>query len=166
MNGQRVVAAGALLLAVNLLSGCAAAGLTVAGAGAGVAMGSGVEHTLNGIAFKTFTAPVDEIRVATMDAFRRMDMTVTEDAKTEEGWKLAATARDRVIDVELEGLTRNLTRMRVVANKGEIFFKDAATGTEVIMQVAQSLDERAMARRQEPPAPNKQATATKGGKRT
>lgn len=165
MKRLGVVAPG-LILGAMLLSGCAAAGLTVAGAGAGVAMGSGVEHTLNGIAFKTFTAPMDEVRLATMDAFRRMDMTISEDAKTEEGWKLAATARERVIDVELEGLTKNLTRMRVVANKGEIFFKDAATGTEVIMQVAHSLDERAVARRQEAPIPNKQATAPKGAKRT
>lgn len=168
MGRSRVGAYALLLLGPLLLGGCAAAGLTVAGAGAGVAMGSGVEHTLNGIAFKTFTAPMEDVRLATMEAFQRMDMTVTGDDKTEDGWKLSVTARERVIDVELEKLTRNLTRMRVVANKGDIFFKDAATGTEVIMQVAQSLDERAVARRQEPvpsTAP-KQATATKGAKRT
>lgn len=162
MKRLAVVAASAMLL-----GGCAAAGLTVASAGAGVAMGSGVEHTLNGIAFKTFTAPAEEVRQATLDAFRRMDMALEGDAATDEGFTLTATARERTIDVEIESLTRNLTRMRVVANNGAIFFKDAATGTEIILQVAQALDERLLARRQAPaPAPRKQATAAKRGKRT
>jgi len=48
----------ALVLAV-LLQGCAAAGLAVVGAGAGVGMGTGVEHQLNGVAYKTFATPID-----------------------------------------------------------------------------------------------------------
>src|SRR5690606_28249381 len=101
---------GAVLLAANLAGGCAAIGLTAASAGAGVAMGSGVEHTLNGIALKTFTAPSEDVRVATLDALRRMDMTIGEEGDSEEGWTIQATARDRTIDIELESLTRNLTR--------------------------------------------------------
>lgn len=155
-----------MLLAVPSLGGCAAAGLTVASATAGVAMGSGVEHTLNGIAYKTFTAPADDVRIATLDALRRMDMTVGEDAAMEDGWVVQATARDRTIDIELESLTRNLTRMRVVANQGDIFFKDAATGTEVILQVALALDERAAMARRAPPTPAKKQAAGKIGKRS
>jgi hypothetical protein len=166
MKRLSVAAPGILLLGAILLGGCAAAGLTVASAGAGVAMGSGVEHTLNGIAFKTFTAPADDVRLATLDALRRMDIALAADEKTDEGWRLAATARDRMIDIDIEGLTRNLTRVRVVANKGDIFFKDAATGTEVILQVAHALDERAVARRQEKPPPTGKQAATKSGKRT
>jgi len=68
-------------------------------------------------------------------------MDVTADAKTEDGWALSAAATDRTIDIELETLTDHTTRMRVVANAGQIFFKDASTATEIINQTAQALDE-------------------------
>jgi hypothetical protein len=156
-----------MALAAALLSGCAVAGLTVAGAGAGVAMGNGVEHTMSGIGYKTFTAPLGDVRQATLQSLRRMDISVEGEAATDDGWMVTGTARDRTIDIELESLTPRATRMRVVANKGQIFFKDAATSTEVILQTAQSLEELAIARAKETPvaAPAKQAAA-KGGKRT
>lgn len=128
------------LFAVTLaLQGCAAAGVTLAGAGAGVGMGAGVEHTLNGIVFKTFTASANEVRFATLKALDLMGMPVTDDQKTVVGWKLTATATERTIDIELESITERTTRMRVVANEGSIFFKDASTATEIIAQTAQSL---------------------------
>jgi len=153
-------------VAASLLSGCAAAGLTVASAGAGVAMGNGVEHTMSGIGYKTFTASIGEVRLATLQSLRRMDITIEGDAASDNGWMLTGTARDRTIDIELESLTARATRMRVVANKGQIFFKDAATSTEIILQTAQSLDEFALARAKEAPAPPSKQAATKGGKRT
>jgi len=64
---------------------------------------------------------------------------VKTDAKTETGWEVSATATDRVIEIELERLTDRTTRMRVVADKGEILFKDTATATEIILQTAQDL---------------------------
>ncbi|MCE3242614.1 MAG: hypothetical protein K0Q83_3121, partial [Deltaproteobacteria bacterium] len=39
------------------LSGCAAVGMTLFGVGAGVATGTSVSYTLDGIAYRTFTAP-------------------------------------------------------------------------------------------------------------
>src|SRR4051794_694139 len=134
-----------------LLQGCAAAGLAVAGAGAGVSMGTGVEHTMNGIAYKTFTAPANNVRFATLKTLDRMGMTITTDEQTEAGWKLVAAANERTIDIELERVTDQVTRMRVVANKGDIFFKDASTATEVILQTAQTL--------QDSPAPTARTTA-------
>ncbi len=160
----------AVALSACLLGGCAAAGVMVAGAGAGVAMGTGVEHTLSGITYKTFTASVDDMRQATLTTFQRMEMTVTEDSKSDDGWKISATAVQRTIDVELEMLTPSTTRMRVVANKGEIFFKDASTATEIILQTAQSLDDLKAKAAAAPVAPAKTTKATKtavnGGKRT
>ncbi len=66
-------------------------------------------------------------------------MTVTEDSETEDGWEIKATAAKREIDIELERLTKRATRMRVVANEGEIFFKDAATATEIIIMTAENV---------------------------
>ncbi len=124
-----------------LLQGCAEAALTAASAGAGVGMGAGVEHTMNGIVYKTFTASTNEVRFATLKALDRMGMPVTFDEKSDEGWKLTATASDRTIDVELKKLTDHATRMRVVANDGAFFFKDASTATEIITQTAQTLQD-------------------------
>lgn len=123
------------------LQGCAVAGLTVAEAGAGVGMGAGVEHTLNGIVFKTFTAPANNVRLAALKSLDRMGMPVTIDEKTDAGWKLTATAADRTIDIGLERLTDQVTRMRVVANEGVIFFKDSSTATEIILQTSDALRE-------------------------
>jgi Protein of unknown function (DUF3568) len=129
---------GPLGLAISV-SGCAGAGRAVMGATAGVSMGAGVEHTLNGVAYKTFTAPLDNVRLAALRTLNQMDMPVKTDTKTDGGWEVSATAAGRSIDIELERLTERTTRMRVVANKGEIFFKDTSTATEIILQTAQLL---------------------------
>ncbi len=125
----------ALLLVSMALQGCAAVALTAAG----VAGGAGVNHTLSGIAYKTFNNSLAELRVGTLRTLKDMDMTVTEDSKTEDGWEIKATATKREIEIELEQLTRRATRMRVVANEGEIFFKDAATATEIIIITAENV---------------------------
>jgi hypothetical protein len=143
-----------VVVALATLSGCAgAAGLTVAGAGAGVAMGTGVDYTLNGIAYKTFTAPMPEVRVATLRGLKRMAINVTKDEKTDTGWTIEATATDRTINIDLEKLTAETTRIRVVANDGYIFFKDRSTESEIIFQAAEALDH--------PPSPVKAAKTTK-----
>jgi hypothetical protein len=127
---------GTLLIALSL-QGCAAAGLGLATAGAGAGMSAGYEHTVNGIVYKTFAASTSEVRAATLKALKLMAMPVTLDAKSEAGWALTATASKRTIDIELQALTEQTTRMRVVANDGVIFFKDASTATEIINQTAQ-----------------------------
>ncbi len=69
----------ALLLASLALQGCAAVVLTAAG----VAGGAGVNHTLNGIAYKTFNNSLAELRAGTLRTLEEMDMTVIENSKTE-----------------------------------------------------------------------------------
>lgn len=123
------------------LQGCAGAGLAVIGAGAGVGMGTGVEHTLNGIDYKTFAVPLDSVHLAVRGTLKRLGMPITGDARTQSGYSLTATAADRTIDVQLERLTPQTTRLRVVANEGAFFFKDSSTATEIILQTAQSLQD-------------------------
>jgi hypothetical protein len=132
----------AALAAAGILTGCAAAGLTVIGAGAGVGMATGVDHTLTGTAYKTFTAPVNELRLATLQSLDRMDMKLSKDQADNGGWQLEATAADRRIEIELEKLTSATSRMRVVAHKGEWFLRDSATATEIVTQTAYALDDQ------------------------
>jgi len=124
-----------IVLCASSLQGCITAALAVGG----LVAGAGVDHTLNGIVYKTFAEPVGEVRLATLKTLRRMDMQVTQDEKSEGGWAIKAEANERYIDVELEPVSSRTTRMRVVANKGDIFFKDSATATEIIAQTAESL---------------------------
>jgi hypothetical protein len=129
------------------LHGCAAgAGMALIAAGAGLAVGTGVEHTLSGIAYKTFTVSQNELRFAALKTLHRMDIKVVKDAETADHHEILAEAADRKIEIELEPLTRRATRMRVVANMGAIFFKDASTATEIILQTAQTLDTQVSAR--------------------
>jgi hypothetical protein len=130
------------VVAAAVLVGCAPVALTAGG----IAGSTGVNHTMNGIAYKTFTTPMNTLRVATLKTLNRMEIKVTQDAKSEEGWKIAATAADRKIDIDLEQLTPATTRMRVVTSKGEFFFKDGATSTEIILQTAQLVENSAAKR--------------------
>lgn len=124
------------------LAGCAPVAMTAGG----IAGSAGVNHTMSGITYKTFTTPMRSLRVATLKTLNRMEFKVVRDGKSEDGWQIAATAADRTIDIELEQLTPAATRMRVVTNKGDFFFKDSATSTEIILQTAQ-LVESSTARR-------------------
>ncbi|MFQ5784200.1 MAG: DUF3568 family protein [Alphaproteobacteria bacterium] len=139
MNPLRIAA---ITVALLTLQGCAAVGLAVLGTGAGVAASAGIDHTLNGIAYKTFAASPNATRFATLKTLARMEMPVMKDSVDKENtriWEIVAEASDRTIEIELEELTPRTTRMRVIANNGP-FFKDAATATEIIVQTAATLD--------------------------
>lgn len=124
------------LSVILALGACAPVAMTAGG----IAGGAGVNHALNGIAYKTFTAPMRQVRVATIKSLNRMEMKVTQDGKSEDGWRIEAVAAERTIEIDLEALTPAATRMRVVTNNGELFFKDSATSTEIILQTAQRLE--------------------------
>jgi hypothetical protein len=140
-NSMKIAQIFALAALALGLQGCVAAGLAVAEAGAGIGIGAGIDHTMNGIVYKTFTASTNELRFAALDALDRMGMTVTSDVASEAGWQLTATATDRIIEIELQKLTVRATRMRIVANEGIVFFKDTSTATEIILQTAQALQD-------------------------
>lgn len=131
-----------VLAVVGLLGtqGCAAIGLTLFGVGAGVTAGTGVAYSLDSVAYKTFTTPVENLERATLTALRRMAIEVKENQSTEGGRKIVAVAGDRSIDIELDRLTAKTSRMRVNAKQGW-FFKDRATATEIIVQTDQTLEE-------------------------
>ena len=129
-----------LLLTVSLISlnGCAAVGMTLFGVGAGVATGTSVSYTLDGIAYRTFTASLPQLEGATRTALDRMGIRVSETAKTEQGKAIKALTNDREIEIELEMVSAKTTRIRTVAKQG-LFFKDRATATEIIMQTEKVL---------------------------
>jgi uncharacterized protein DUF3568 len=120
--------------------GCAGAGLALFGVGAGTAAGTGTAYTLDGIAYRTFTASLDDVRRATATSLRRMDIRVKTDRATESGRSIAAAAGDRKVAIDLEKLTGRTTRMRVTAKQNTVF-RDRATAGEIIAQTERALDD-------------------------
>lgn len=127
-----------LLVSFWTLSGCAAVGLTLFGVGAGVATGTSVAYTLDGIAYRTFTASLPQVERATRTALNHMGITVEATANTDQGKAIKAISYDRQIEIELEKVSPKTTRIRTVAKQG-MFFKDRATATEIIMQTERAL---------------------------
>jgi hypothetical protein len=123
---------------VPFLSSCAAVGLTLFGVGAGVATGTSVAYTLDGIAYRTFTAPLPKVEIATRTALDQMGIKVEATAKTGQGRAIKALGNDREIEIELEMVSSKTTRIRTVAKQG-VFFKDRATATEIILQTERIL---------------------------
>lgn len=111
------------------LTGCDPVTLTAASIGAA----TGVSHTLGGIIYKTFTAPMKTVERANIRALNDMGIQVTSRQTNEQGERvILAAAKNRDIEVLLEPLTKNTTRIRVIARNG--ILKDSATATEIVLQ--------------------------------
>jgi hypothetical protein len=137
----RTALAAWLVVAVLGTGGCAAPlGLMILSSGVGIAAGQGTQYTLDGIAYRTFTAPVEDVRRATQVTMRRMDVKLKTDEVTPEGRNLVAEVGDRTLHIELEKLTSRTTRMRITAKHGW-FWRDRATAGEFITQTERSLDD-------------------------
>ena len=121
------------------LNGCAAPlALTLFGVGAGVTTGTAIAYTMDGIAYRTFTAPLPQVERATLTALNDMGIKIEGTEKTDEGKAIKAKGIDRQIEIELQAVSSKTTRIRTVAKDG-IFFKDRATATEIILQTERVL---------------------------
>ena len=118
----------------STVTGCASVAVTVLGMGAGAA----VNHTLTGITYKTFTAPLPKVKIASIGALNRMGIKPSGSEKQEGNQIVKATAKDRDIEIVLEPISSNSTRMRVIARNGRVLY-DSATATEIIMQTERIL---------------------------
>ena len=136
------------LLVVTLsMTGCIAAaaipalGLAAMSDAAGGMAKAGVEHSMSGATYRTFTAPLAEVHTAVLQSFRDLEIEVTEDELLEDGrMRVAAEARDRHITVKLEPVTPALTRLMMSVRRGWVG-RDASTSTELIEQTARTLTE-------------------------
>lgn len=118
----------AICAAALLLGGCEAMAITAFGVGAA----TGVAQTLNGGAYRTFTAPVGEVKQATLATLKRMDIRVVSSKRAGNEEVILARAADREIEISLEVLSPNSTRMRSVTKQGLLY--DGATSLEIVLQ--------------------------------
>ena len=129
-EGMNKIFLAVIVVSTFALNGCVAVGLTALGVG----MATGVSHTLSGMVYKTFTTPQANVKQATLGAMHRMQIKVVKSEKKGTTQTIVGKAGDRDIEVELESLTPNTTRMLVTAKKDGGILRDGATATEVILQ--------------------------------
>jgi hypothetical protein len=136
----------ALVVLATTASGCAAlalpaVGMSMMGDAAGGVAKAGVERTMSGAMYRTFSAPLADVRDAVRQSFRDLEIQVTEDELLIGGGaKILGEALHRHITVRLEPVTPALTRLKLVVRQG-VFGRDRATASELIEQTARALDE-------------------------
>ena len=134
MHKFRFLPASLIVLAAAS-AGCAPVALTAFGVGSATA----VNHTLTGITYRTFTVPADQVKNASLTALNRMGIAVGSVQKQEGKHVVKASGTDRDIEIVLEPISVQTTRMRVIArNSGGILY-DSATATEIILQTEKIL---------------------------
>lgn len=134
INHRKVSTTVAMALLTISTAGCDPITLTAASLGAGL----GASHTLNGIIYRTFTAPIKTVENGSVTAMQDMGVKVVSRSTNKVGERVInATAKDREIEVLLEPLTPRTTRMRVIASNG--LLKDSATAQEIMLQTERVL---------------------------
>jgi hypothetical protein len=124
----------ALSVCCLALAGCQPLALSLLGAGAGTALRYGID----GVTYRTFTAPAPMVREASLAALERMGITLGSTERFEGGELIYARADQRSIEIELEPISPKATRIRVAAKNGSIFY-DNATAFEIIAQTERLL---------------------------
>lgn len=116
------------------LAGCEALALSLLGAGAGTAL----RYTIDGVTYRTFTAPATDVKHASLAALERMGIAFQSFDRFEHGELIYARAENRAIEIEIEPISPRTTRMRIAAKNGG-FFYDTATANEIVAQTERSL---------------------------
>ena len=118
------------------LTACAPLMMTAVSAG-GSAGGRAVSYTLDGVSYRTVTAPLPRVKDASLNALKRMGVESASAAKSDHGETIVAKATERDIEIKLEPLTPKATRMRVIAKNG--LYRDTATSAEIVAQIEKAL---------------------------
>jgi len=148
----------ALIVLALPASGCAAlalpaVGVSIMGDAAGSAVKAGVEHTIGGATYRTFSASRADVRAAVRQSFRDLEIQITEDELLIGGGaRIVGEALHREITVELEPVTPALTRLKIAVRQG-LLGRDRATSAELIEQTARALQEVRPAAAASPRAP-------------
>src|SRR5262245_1123773 len=111
MRSSPILSRLAAALALSALAACNPFAATAIGVGAS----AGIQHTVSGIAYRTFSAPLPNVRAAVRDALDHMQIRIGSTYKIDNGVRFRARASDIEIEIDLESLTGNATRMRSTA---------------------------------------------------
>ena len=127
-----------LPVAASALGGCSLMSEPLAAAVAGAGTTAALGHSLNGTAYRTFTAPIADVRKAALEALATMGLTVEGELQLETGPEIVASSEKRVIYLDLEAISPKTTRLKVAAKDGGIFY-DSSTATEIVLQTEKAM---------------------------
>jgi len=96
-----------------------------------------VSHTLDGVSYRTFTAPLPRVKDASLTALNRMGIQSASSAQSDHGETITAKATERDIEIKLESITPKTTHIRVTAKNG--LSRDIATSAEIVAQIEKAL---------------------------
>jgi hypothetical protein len=116
------------------LAGCQPLAISVLGAGAGAALRYGID----GVSYRTFTAPAPMVKEASLAALERMGITLQSTDRFDGGELIYAQSHKRSIEIEVEPISAKATRVRIAAKNGGLFY-DNATASEIIAQTERLL---------------------------
>jgi hypothetical protein len=107
-------------------------------AGAGSVVKTGTEYTLTGVAYRTFSLPLDDLAVVLQSTLTRMEFRVDEAAVVDRALVIVAGGIDCAVYLRLTAITPAVTRLRVSVKKGLILL-DRATTSEIVTQLERSI---------------------------
>ena len=117
------------------LAGCESVAIALLGAGASTAL----RYNMDGITARTFTADAASVKSASLAAAERMGLVLGATNTIETGEVIEASAPNRDIQIELEPITKQATRIRVTARTSG-WFVDNATAAELVSQTERLLE--------------------------
>ena len=130
-----------LSLALLIVAGCQPLAVSVLGAGAGPALRYGID----GVAYRTFTAPAPDVTQASLAALEQMGIGFESTGTFEGGEVIYARSPKRTIEIEVEPISGRATRVRIAAKNGGLFY-DSATASEIVAQTERLLQSAAQGR--------------------
>ena len=98
-----------------------------------------LRYNLEGVAARTFTAPAASVKSASLAALQRMGLALDGTESLETSELIRARSPNRDIEIELEPITEQLTRMRITARSTSLLY-DTATALELVQQTEKMLD--------------------------
>jgi hypothetical protein len=128
-----------LILLLPLLAACQPLAMSMLGGGVGTALRY---YGVDGVTYRTFTAPAAEVKQASLAALERMGLTVGSLDRFESGEVIHAHSEQRAIDIEVEPISPKATRVRIAAKNGGMFY-DGATASEIVAQTERLLESAA-----------------------
>jgi hypothetical protein len=137
---KRLFLKSVLLLALLALSSCAAVGVSLLGAGASLIADQGVGHIMSSRVERTFPMPLEGVRVATIQSASQMNLTIDSVDRTEAGYVITGRATNRRVEIELEWVSDQATRMQVDV-KLSFFKRDRATATAIVEHTESALSQ-------------------------
>ena len=108
----------------------------------GAAGGTALRYSIDGVTYRTFTAPASDVKHASLKALERMGIALESFDRFEYGELIYARAENRAIEIEIEPISARATRMRIAAKNGG-FFYDNATASEIVAQTERALQSAA-----------------------